>query len=109
MRFARSAIDFLGGPGGPPHPLSETLPSRQQVPCGRFSTIKVRRAQSYGTAVVRQVIRLGDTVLRNLDDAIDAVRAMPAGDHPILDVARDEIRKLCITVQRNAERTDRSR
>ncbi len=60
------------------------------------------------TALVRQVIRLADAVLHHLDAAIDTVRAMQAGDHPILNIARDEIRKLCVTVRRNAERDDAS-
>ncbi len=60
------------------------------------------------TSVVRRLIRLADAVLHDLDVAIDTVRAMPAGDHPILNIARDEIRKLCVAVRRNAERDDPS-
>jgi serine/threonine-protein kinase HipA len=71
----------------------------------------MRMAEECGlnaTSVVRRVTRLADAVLHELDVAIDTVRAMPAGDHPILTVARDEIRKLCVTVRRNAERDDAS-
>ena len=56
------------------------------------------------TATVRRVIRMVDLVFSKLDPAISAVRALPAGGHSTLDVARDEIRKLCVTVRRNAER-----
>lgn len=61
------------------------------------------------TSVVHRVMRLADVVLHDVDAAIDVVRAMPAGDHPILSIARDEIRKLCVTVRRNAERDDVSK
>ena len=56
------------------------------------------------TATVRRVIRTVDLVFAKLDPAIEAVRAYPAGGHRILDVARDEIRKLCVTIRRNTER-----
>ncbi len=56
------------------------------------------------TATVRRVIRMSDLVFARTDQAVEAVRAMPAGGHAILDMARDEIRKLCIAVRRNAER-----
>jgi serine/threonine-protein kinase HipA len=71
----------------------------------------VRMAEDCGlnaTGVVRQVIRLADAILHNLADAIDVVRSMPAGDHPVLNIARDEIRKLCVTVRRNTERAEGS-
>jgi serine/threonine-protein kinase HipA len=70
----------------------------------------MRMAEECGlnaTSVVRRVTRLADGVLHDLDAAIGTVRAMPAGDHPILAIARDEIRKLCVAVRRNAERDDR--
>jgi len=57
-----------------------------------------------GTATVRRVIRMADLVFTRLDQAIEAVRALPAGGHHILDMARDEIRKLCVAVRRNVER-----
>jgi serine/threonine-protein kinase HipA len=69
----------------------------------------MRMAEECGlnaTSVMRRVIRLADAVMHDLDAAIDTVRAMLAGDHPILAIARDEIRKLCVTVRRNAERDD---
>jgi hypothetical protein len=56
------------------------------------------------TATVRRVMRMADLVFARLDPAIEAVRALPAGGHHNLDVARDEIRKLCVIVRRNAER-----
>jgi serine/threonine-protein kinase HipA len=56
------------------------------------------------TATVRRAIRMADLVFSRLDQAIETVRALPAGGHHILDVARDEIRKLCVAVRRNAER-----
>lgn len=56
------------------------------------------------TATVRRVTRMADLVFARLDEVIEAVCALPAGGHHILDVARDEIRKLCVTVGRNAAR-----
>ncbi|HEY4171806.1 MAG TPA: type II toxin-antitoxin system HipA family toxin [Rhodopila sp.] len=56
------------------------------------------------TATIRRVIRMADLAFSRLDPAIEAVRNLPAGGHHNLDVARDEIRKLCVTVRRNAER-----
>lgn len=58
------------------------------------------------SGVVRQVMRLADAVMHELDPAIAIVRAMPAGDDPVLTLARDEIRRLCVTVRRNAEPPD---
>jgi hypothetical protein len=55
------------------------------------------------TATVRRVIRMVDLVFAKLDPAIEAMRAHPAGGHRILDVARDEIRKLRVIIRRNAE------
>ena len=55
------------------------------------------------TATMRRVVRMADLVLSRLDTAIEAVRALPAGDHTILAMARDEIRKLCVTIGRNAK------
>ena len=55
------------------------------------------------TATTRRVVRMADLVLSRLDRAIEAVRALPAGDHYILAMARDEIRKLCVTIGRNAQ------
>jgi serine/threonine-protein kinase HipA len=57
-----------------------------------------------GTATARRVIRMADLVLSRLDTAIAAVEALPAGGHRILGSARDEIRKLCVTIRRNAEK-----
>lgn len=68
----------------------------------------IRMAQDCGlspSGVVRRVIRLTDAVLNRLDPAIEIVRAMPAGDDPVLNTVRDEVRKLCVAVRRNAERT----
>lgn len=56
------------------------------------------------TATVRRVIRMVDLVFSTLDTAIAAVRGLPGGGHSMLDVARDEIRTLCVTIRRNAER-----
>lgn len=56
------------------------------------------------TATIRRVIRMADVVFSRLDLAIETVRNLPAGGHHNLDVARDEIRKPCVTVCRNAER-----
>ncbi len=55
------------------------------------------------TATTRRVVRMADTILARLDRAIAAVRALPAGDHYVLNMARDEIRKLCVTIGRNAK------
>ena len=71
----------------------------------------MRMAQECGlsqSGVIRRVLRSADAVLHELDPAVDIIRAMPAGDHPVLNIARDEIRKLCVTVRRNAERSDDS-
>jgi serine/threonine-protein kinase HipA len=56
------------------------------------------------TLAVRRVTRMADLVFAKLDDAVAVVQAMPAGGDGLLAVARDEIRKLCVTVRRNAER-----
>ena len=56
------------------------------------------------TATVRRVIRMADLVFSRLDVTIEAVQNLPAGGHHNLDVARDEIRKLCVAVRCNAER-----
>lgn len=56
------------------------------------------------TATVRRVTRMADLVFAKVDPAVEAVRAMSAGDSSFLPMLRDEIRKLSAMVRRNAER-----
>lgn len=57
-------------------------------------------------AVVRRVIEMATALPTMLDQAIDEVKAMPAGGHFILGDAADAIRRRCATVIRNIDAED---
>jgi serine/threonine-protein kinase HipA len=54
-----------------------------------------------GVAVVRRVDALSRRVSAAIDAACDEVRAMPAGDHPMLLHFAEAIRRRCVTVRAN--------
>lgn len=54
-----------------------------------------------GVAVLRRVDALANKVSATIDVACEEVRAMPAGDHPMLPHFAEAIRRRCATVQAN--------
>lgn len=55
------------------------------------------------TAVVRRVAEIADSIAASLEPALHEVRAMPAGDHPILEESAWAIRERCWTVLCNLD------
>lgn len=60
-------------------------------------------------AVVRRVIQMATALPSMLDQAVDEVRAMPAGDHFILGMAAKAIQRRCATVIANKDAEDETR
>lgn len=58
------------------------------------------------TMILRRIAALADRVQRELPAAVAAVRAMPAGDHPLLDASAAAIGGRCRTVVRNLAHTE---
>lgn len=58
------------------------------------------------TMILGRIDTLAARVRRELAEAVDAVRAMPAGDHPLLDAFAAAIETRCRTVIANLRQTD---
>nr|WP_246337601.1 HipA domain-containing protein [Azospirillum oleiclasticum] len=58
------------------------------------------------TLILRRIETAADRVRRELPGAVEAVRAMPAGDHPLLAEVATAIEARCRTVVRNLAQVD---